>query len=83
MPAELSPEFGLTSQSTAAWVARVAADSGKPITGEDVLSTAVREEPARLRRQVERLEQERDILAKATAGFAAKADKTSTGSGNS
>lgn len=82
-PAELSREFGVTSQSIAAWVAQAAADSGKPIAGKDVLSTAERDELARLRRQVKRLEQERDILAKATAWFAAKGDKTSTGSTNS
>lgn len=82
-PAELSREFGVTSQSIAAWVAQAAADSGKPIAGKDVLSSAEREELVRLRRQVKRLEQERDILAKATAWFAAKGDKTSTGSTNS
>ena len=82
-PAELSREFGATSQSIAAWVAQAAADSSKPIAGKDVLSSAEREELARLRRQVKRLEQERDILAKATAWFAAKGDKTSTGSTSS
>ena len=82
-PGELSREFGVTSQSISAWVAQDAADSGKPLPGKDVLSTAEREELARLRRQVKRLEQERDILAKATAWFAAKDGKTSTGSTNS
>ena len=82
-PGELSREFGVTSQSIAAWVAQVAVDAGKPLPGKDVLSTAEREELARLRRQVKRLEQERDILAKATAWFAAKDGKTSTGSTNS
>ena len=82
-PGELSREFGVTSQSISAWVAQAAADSGKPLPGKDVLSAAEREELARLRRQVKRLEQERDILAKATAWFAAKDGKTSTGSTNS
>ena len=82
-PGELSREFGVTSQSISAWVAQAAADSGKPLPGKDVLSSAEREELARLRRQVKRLEQERDILAKATAWFAAKDGKTSTGSTNS
>ena len=54
-----------------------------PLPGKDVLSSAEREELARLRRQVRRLEQERDILARATAWFAAKDGKTSTGSTNS
>ena len=82
-PGELSREFGVTAQSIAAWVAQAAADNGKPLRGKDVLSMAEREELGRPRRQVKRLEQERDILAKATAWFAAKDGKTSTGSTNS
>ena len=82
-PSELAREFGVTAQSIAAWVAQAAADSGKPSPRKDVLSTAEHEELARLRRQVKRLEQERDILAKATAWFAAKDGKTSGGSTNS
>ena len=82
-PAELSREFGVAAQSITAWVARAAADAGKPARGKDVLSSVEREELARLRRQVRQLQQERDILAKATAWFAAKDGKTSTGSTNS
>ena len=82
-PAELSREFGLSAQSVTAWVARAAADAGRPARGKDVLSTVEREELARLRRRVRQLEQERDILAKATAWFAGKGDKTSIGSSNS
>ena len=48
-----------------------------------MLSSAEREELARLRRENKRLQQERDILAKATAWFAVKSDKTSIGSSNS
>ena len=50
-PGELSREFGVTAQSISAWVAQAAVDSGKPLPGKDVLSTAEREELARLRRQ--------------------------------
>ncbi len=82
-PGQLSREFDVSAQSITAWVARAAADSGKPLAGKDVLSTAEREELARLRRQVRQLQQERDILAKATAWFAAKDGKTSTGSTSS
>ena len=82
-PAELSREFGVTAQSIAAWVAQAAANSGKPVRGKDVLSGAERDELMRLRRENKRLQQERDILAKATAWFAAKGDKTSIGSTNS
>jgi transposase len=82
-PAELAREFSCTAQSIATWVAQDAADSGKPVRGKDVLSSAEREELARLRRENKRLQQERDILAKATAWFAGKGEKTSIGSTNS
>ena len=82
-PAELAREFNCTAQSIATWVAHAAADSGKPVRGKDVLSSVEREELARLRRENKRLQQERDILAKATAWFAGKGDKTSIGSTNS
>ena len=82
-PAELSREFGVAAQSITAWVARSAANRGKPVRGKDVLSSAEREELTRLRRQVRQLQTERDILAKATAWFAAKGEKTSGGSTNS
>jgi len=79
-PGELSREFGVSAQSVTAWVAQAAANAGKPVRGKDVLSSAEREELARLRRRVRQLEQERDILAKATAWFAGKDGKTSIGS---
>jgi len=82
-PAELSREFGISAPSVTAWVARAAADAGRPARGKDVLSSVEREELARLRRRVRQLEQERDILAKATAWFAGKDGKTSIGSTNS
>ena len=82
-PSELSREFGISAQSVTAWVTQSAADAGKPVRGKDVLSSAEREELARLRRRVRQLEQERDILAKATAWFAGKDGKTSIGSTNS
>jgi transposase len=82
-PAELSREFGVSAQSITAWVARAAADAGKPARGKDVLSSAEREELARLRRRVRQLEQERDILAKATAWFAGRSGVTPTSSSNS
>ena len=83
-PAELSREFGVSAQSITAWVARAVADAGRPARGnKDVLNTAERDELARLRRRVRQLEQERDILAKATAWFAGKDGKTSIGSTNS
>ena len=82
-PAQLAREFDVTAQSIASWVAQAAADSSKPVRGKDVLSTVEREELARLRRENKQLKLERDILAKATAWFAGKGDKTSIGSSNS
>jgi transposase len=82
-PAELSREFEVSGQSVTAWMARVAAEAGNPVRGKDTLSSVERDELARLRRRVRQLKQERDILAKATAWFAAKDAKTSTGSMNS
>lgn len=82
-PAQLAREFDVSAQSISSWVAQAAADSSKPVRGKDILITAEREELARLRRENKQLKVERDILAKATAWFAGKGDKTSIGSSNS
>jgi len=82
-PAELSREFGPTAQSIANWIAQEARDRGKPLPGKEGLTSAEREELVRLRRQLRQVQQERDILAKATAWFAARSEKTSTPSTNS
>jgi len=82
-PTELSREFDCSAQTIINWVAQAAIDAGKPLPGKDGLSTAEREELSRLRRQVRQLQMERDILAKATAWFAAKGERTSTTSSNS
>ena len=75
---ELAREFDVSAATIANWVARAAADAGKPLSGKDVLTTAEREELVRLRRENRRLQTERDILAKATAWFAGQSEKTST-----
>jgi transposase len=82
-PAELSREFGPTAQSIANWLAQDGRDRGKPLPGKEGLTSAEREELVRLRRQLRQVQQERDILAKATAWFAARNEKTSTPSTNS
>lgn len=82
-PAELSREFGPTAQSIANWIAQDARDRGKPLPGKEGLTSVEREELVRLRRQLRQVQQERDILAKATAWFAARSEKTSTPSTNS
>ncbi len=71
-PEELAREFGCSSQTIRNWVAQAAIDEGKPLPGKDGLTTAEREELARLRRENRQLKMERDILAKATAWFAGK-----------
>ena len=82
-PTQLAREFGVTAQSISTWVAQAAADGGRPARNKEMLSSAEREELARLRRENRQLKLERDILAKATAWFAVKSDKTSIGSSNS
>ena len=82
-PAQLSREFGPTAQSIANWIAQEVRDRGKPAACKEGLSTAEREELIRLRRQLCEVQQERDILAKATAWFAGRSEKTSTPSTNS
>jgi transposase len=82
-PAELSREFGCSAQTISNWVGQEAIDCGKPLPGKDGLTSAEREELVRLRRENRRLQMERDILAKATAWFAAKGEKTSTPSSSS
>ena len=72
-PEHLAREFNCNGQSIRNWVAQAAVDSGKPPRGkEGALTSAEREELARLRRQVRQLQMERDILAKATAWFAGR-----------
>jgi transposase len=71
-PYALAREFECSAQAIRNWVAQEAIDAGKPLPGKDGLSSAEREELARLRRQVRQLQMERDILAKATAWFAGR-----------
>ena len=66
-PEELSREFEPTAQSIANWVRQADRDVG---TRSDGATTAEREELIRLRRENQRLRQERDILSKAAAWFA-------------
>jgi transposase len=82
-PAELAREFPCSAQAIRNWVAQAAAERGKPRQASGVLTTAEREELTRLRREVRRLQMERDILAKATAWFAGRSGGTGTSSSNS
>ena len=74
---ELSREFGCAPQSIANWMAEELKRQGKPQgASKEALSSAEREELERLRRENAKLQQERDILAKATAWFATNAAGT-------
>jgi transposase len=75
-PAQLSREFGVTAQTIANGVAQANVAAAPPARG--ALSAPEREELLRLRRQVRQLQMERDILAKATAWFANRGEKTFT-----
>jgi transposase len=55
-PAELLREFGYSAQTITNWIAQAAIDDGKPLPGKDGLSSADREELARLRRENRRLQ---------------------------
>ncbi len=75
-PAQLSREFGVTAQS----ISNGLRQAGDQDTQAGALTGDERTELTRLRRQVQQLQTERDILAKATAWFAARGEKTSTSS---
>lgn len=82
-PAELAREFGVTAQTIANWVGATGGQESRGQTTAGTLTGSEREELARLRRQLRQVQMERDILAKATAWFAAKSDKAFTPSSNS
>ena len=82
-PAELAREFDVTAQTIANWVGTAGGQASRSQAATGALSGTEREELARLRRQLRQVQMERDILAKATAWFAAKSDKMFTPSSNS
>ena len=65
---QVSRDLGLTETSLRKWVKQADIDAGLGST--EALTTSECEELARLRREVKRLEMEREILKKATAFFA-------------
>jgi transposase len=75
-PEELSREFEPTAQSITNWVKQAERDLGKRTDGP---TTAEREELVRLRRENQRLRQERDILSKAAAWFARESKASPNG----
>ena len=81
-PAELSREFGPTTQTIMNGLAQAARDAGKPLPGKEGLSSTEREALARLRRELRQVKMARDILAKATAWFTRKSDAGSSNASN-
>lgn len=72
-PAELQREFGVTSWSIGQWARQAARDAGQ---GDGGLMSAEREELVRLRREIRKLKEEREILSKAAAWFATESTAT-------
>jgi transposase len=66
-PEELAREFEPTAQTIKNWLKQADLDEGRR---HDGLTTAERQELARLRRENKQLRLEREILAKAAAWFA-------------
>ena len=77
---DLSREFGCTSWSIGRWVAQAERDVGR---GDGGMTTAERQELARLRRENRQLKLEREILSKAAAWFAQETVADSKRSSNS
>ena len=83
-PRDLSKEFGCHTTSILSWV-RQAGGTGTATLPANVaaLNAQERQELIELRRKLRQVQMERDILAKATAWFAGKSEKTSTPSTSS
>ena len=79
-PAALAEEYEPSEQCIRNWVKQADRDSGKR---QDGLTTAEKEELARLRRENRALREERAILAKAAAWFARETGKIPSGSSHS
>jgi transposase len=79
-PESLAEEYEPSGESIRNWVKQADRDSGKR---QDGLTSAEKDELARLRREVRALREERAILAKAAAWFARETGKIPSGSTNS
>ena len=79
-PEQLAREFEPSGQAIRNWVAQADRDEG---CRQDGLRTSEREELQRLRRDNERLREEREILKKAAAWFAQETKAAPNGSSNS
>ena len=79
-PEALAREFEPSAQAIRNWVAQADRDAGRR---QDGLTTGEREELKQLRRENERLKEEREILKKAAAWFAQESKAAPNGSSNS
>jgi transposase len=79
-PEELSRQFEPSAQAIRNWIAQAERDEGRR---QDGLTTGERDELQRLRRENERLREEREILKKAAAWFAQESKAAPNGSSNS
>jgi len=70
-PEALSREFEPSAEAIRNWVRQIDLDEGRR---DDGLTSAEREELSRLRREVRRLREEREILSKAAAWFARESE---------
>jgi transposase len=68
---EVAEALGVSQQSLRNWVKQAQLDARER---DDGLTSAEREELRELRRRVKRLEQERDLLKRAAAFFAAETE---------
>ena len=88
-PVSLSREFEPSVQAIRNWVAAADRAEGRrgpqpaPAPGGDALTTAERDELARLRRENRQLRVERDILSRAAAWFARETGTIPSGSSGS
>jgi len=77
--ASLAKEFGPSAWTIGLWIKQAARDEGK---GDGGLTSAEREELARLRRENRKLKEEREILSKAAAWFATEGGPSKRSSGS-
>jgi len=83
-PSDLSKEFGCHITSILSWVRKAGVSATTKLPADvAALNAQERQELIELRRKLRQVQMERDILAKATAWFAGKSEKTFTPSMNS